>query len=146
MKRFNCAALSLVVYLSLVTASAWADGPEPVVFYAMGDMPYAPAEDKLLPQQLAELPNDAEFVVHVGDIKQGSTACDEAVYLKVHGMLRKTVAPTFIIPGDNEWNDCADPDEAWQLWLQHFMRFDQYWQHRLGVFRQLTRGSVTLCL
>ncbi len=108
-----------------------------VTFYAMGDVPYKPEEDTLLPRQIAEIPKDAEFVIHVGDIKTGSSACDEAVYKKVSGMLRKTAAPVFIIPGDNEWNDCTNPAQAWEFWEQYFMRFDRQWNHHLPVFRQL---------
>ncbi|MBL4885596.1 MAG: hypothetical protein JKY95_13820, partial [Planctomycetaceae bacterium] len=108
-----------------------------VTFYAMGDVPYAPEEDVLLPGQIKQIPNDAEFVIHVGDIKGGGAACDEAVYKKVSGMLNKTKAPVFIIPGDNEWNDCKDPVQAWKYWDQYFMRFDNNWNHRLPVFRQV---------
>jgi hypothetical protein len=110
-----------------------------VTFYAMGDVPYAPAEDVLLPQQIAELPQDAEFVIHVGDIKSGKPPCNEAVYNKVFGMLSQSAAPVFIIPGDNEWNDCLlpDPEQAWKYWDKYFMRFDRRWQHGLPVFRQL---------
>jgi len=112
-----------------------------VTFFAMGDVPYAPEEDLLLPQQIAELPQEAEFVVHVGDIKTGKTQCLEAVYAKVAGMLGKASRPVFIIPGDNEWNDCIipGPTEAWTYWEQYFMRFDRRWQHDLPVFRQLVR-------
>ncbi|MDF1744016.1 MAG: hypothetical protein P1V19_09975 [Gimesia sp.] len=110
-----------------------------VTFYAMGDVPYKPEEDTLLPRQIAELPKDAEFVIHVGDIKGGKAACDEAVYQKVSGMLSQSRAPVFIIPGDNEWNDCMNPDQAWQFWDQYFMRFDRRWRHTLPVFRQLER-------
>lgn len=110
-----------------------------VTFYAMGDVPYAPKEDKILPRQIAKLPADAEFIMHVGDIKTGKTACDEAVYIKVAAMLAASKTPLFIIPGDNEWNDCANPAQAWKYWVKHFMRFDQRWQHRLPVFRQLER-------
>lgn len=110
-----------------------------VTFYAMGDVPYAPEEDTLLPRQIAELPGDAEFVIHVGDIKGGAAPCDEAVYNKVFGMLSQSKPPIFIIPGDNEWNDCTDPAQAWKYWDKYFMRFDRHWQHGLPVFRQLER-------
>lgn len=110
-----------------------------VVFYAMGDVPYAPAEDERLPRQIEEIPGDAEFVVHVGDIKSGSMPCDESVYNKVFAMLAQSKAPVFIIPGDNEWNDCGDPEQAWHLWEKYFKRFDRRWSHRLPVFRQLER-------
>ena len=110
-----------------------------IVFGAMGDVPYAPKEDVLLPKQVASLPAAMKFVIHVGDIKSGATACDEAVYIKVSGMLSKAAMPVFIIPGDNEWNDCKDPASAWKFWHSYFMRFDQRWKHQFGVFRQLER-------
>lgn len=110
-----------------------------VTFYVMGDVPYKPAEDIQLPKQISGLPDDAEFVVHVGDIKTGSTPCNEGVYVKVAGMLAKSKVPVFIIPGDNEWNDCANPTEAWKFWDQYFMRFDRRWQHSFRIFRQLER-------
>ncbi len=109
------------------------------VFYAMGDVPYAPAEDEQLPRQIEEIPRDAEFVVHVGDIKAGSMPCDESIYNKVFAMLAQSEAPVFIIPGDNEWNDCGDPEQAWDLWQKYFRRFDRRWSHRLPVYRQLER-------
>lgn len=108
-----------------------------ITFYAMGDVPYKPEEDRLLPQQIAELPDDGLFVIHVGDIKGGSAPCDEAVFQKVSGMLSKSRTPVFIIPGDNEWNDCTDPAQAWTFWNQYFRRFDRRWEHDLPVFRQI---------
>ena len=112
-----------------------------VVFCAMGDVPYSPEEDLLLPKQIAALPQDADFVVHVGDIKAGAPPCDEAVYRKVAGILGRSAHPVFIIPGDNEWNDCVDPDpdQAWKYWSTHFMRFERRWKHDLRLFRQVER-------
>lgn len=139
----------LIILLTLVSFPAKTPADEPVAqeihsritFCAMGDVPYDPAEDTLLPIQIAELPKETEFVVHVGDIKRGAPPCDEEIYVKVSDMLSKAVPPLFIIPGDNEWNDCVAPDpaQAWTYWRTHFMRFDQRWPHRLPVFRQLQR-------
>jgi hypothetical protein len=120
-------------------SSAVGESDVQVTFYAMGDVPYAPGEDVLLPKQIENLPDDAEFVIHVGDIKRGSPLCAEGIYKKVAGMLSKSVPPVFIIPGDNEWNDCIDPDQAWVYWNRHFMKFDERWQHRLSVSRQKIR-------
>ncbi len=131
--------LTAFVIISSVNAAEQPDRSKKslVTFYAMGDVPYQPEEDELLPRQIAELPKDAEFVVHVGDIKGGAAPCDEAVYSKVAGMLGRSVAPVFIIPGDNEWNDCTDPAQAWTYWNQYFSRFDRHWSHRFPLFRQL---------
>ena len=139
---------SKTIFLSLLLLSTTSepitaqDQPTALVtFYAMGDVPYAPAEDLKLPQQITDLPTDAEFVIHVGDIKRGAAPCDENVYQKVSGMLSKSKSPVFIIPGDNEWNDCTDPNQAWQYWNQYFMRFDQQWHHQLPVFRQVEQEA-----
>ncbi len=127
----------LLLLLTFLAADAVADDPKPLVrFAAMGDVPYAPEEDILLPKQIAELPAEAEFLIHVGDIKRGSVDCTEDIYAKVAGMLGKSKPPAFIVPGDNEWNDCADPDSAWELWKKHFMHFDAKWKHGLNVARQ----------
>lgn len=144
--QFKTLPAGLLLILFFVSIAVGQNQPEPddqtksgVTFYVMGDVPYKPAEDVLLPQQMTEIPDDAEFVIHVGDIKGGASPCDEAVYRKVFGMLRKSKKPVFIIPGDNEWNDCTHPDQAWRLWEQYFMRFDRHWQHQLPVIRQWER-------
>jgi hypothetical protein len=110
-----------------------------VVFMAMGDVPYLPTEFITLPKQLEALPKDAAFVIHVGDIKTSVVPCSDALYKSVAGILAKSPLPLFIIPGDNEWNDCADPDAAWKLWEKHFLRFDQRWTHGFAVARQEER-------
>ncbi len=110
-----------------------------VSFYAMADVPYNRGDDKRLPQQIAALPVDGRFVVHLGDIKRGRVACDEPVYGKVAAMLRQSALPVFIVPGDNEWNDCDKPAQGWAFWQQYFSNFDQHWSHRLPVRRQAGR-------
>lgn len=110
-----------------------------VTFYAMGDVPYTTDEDEKLVKQIADIPKDAEFVIHVGDIKRGLPLCNEAVYQKVSTILGRSVPPVFIIPGDNEWNDCLIPTQAWKYWDQYFMKFDGHWQHELAVSRQQQR-------
>ncbi|MBT6846406.1 MAG: hypothetical protein HOA14_03205, partial [Planctomycetaceae bacterium] len=115
--------------------------PAPVAFYAMGDVPYAPEEDLLLPKQIENLPTDGQFLIHVGDIKNGATPCDESVYTKVASMLGKSKLPTFIIPGDNEWNDCENPAQGWKYWQKHFNNFDTKWKYDFVVNRQKVRNE-----
>jgi hypothetical protein len=75
-------------------------------------------------------------MLHVGDIKSGATPCDEEVYDRVSGFLKKLKVPTFIVPGDNEWNDCSDPAAAWEFWIQYFAEFDKNWSYQPEVLRQ----------
>jgi len=117
------------------------DQSSTVTFFAMGDVPYAPEEDLLLPKQIANLPTDGQFLIHVGDIKNGTTPCDEAVYVKVASMLGKSKLPTFIIPGDNEWNDCENPAQGWKYWRKHFNNFDTKWKYDFVVNRQKIRNE-----
>lgn len=111
------------------------DSSELISFCVMGDVPYLPFEDEILPRQIAEMPDDIAFAIHVGDIKAGGTPCDPPVYEKVAAMLGKSKSPMFILPGDNEWNDCADPTAAWDRWIQNFDRFDERWEKPFEVAR-----------
>jgi hypothetical protein len=112
-----------------------------VTFSAMGDVPYTVEEESLLRRQIRSIPRASEFVIHVGDIqarvKEGN--CGEEQFRKVAKILSRSPRPLFIIPGDNEYNDCPNPDEAWSFWVKHFMRFDQRWPHHFRIFRQLER-------
>jgi hypothetical protein len=47
-----------------------------------------------------------EFVVHVGDVKDGGTSCADEELGKVHAMHREFNAPFVLTPGDNDWFDC----------------------------------------
>ncbi len=111
----------------------------PFNFSVMGDVPYGEQELALLVRQVDELPRTSAFVIHLGDIKDGTTPCDEAVYARVSGVLRRSVQPTFIIPGDNEWNDCDRPKQAWRFWTKHFLKLDEHWKQTFTVTRQKSR-------
>ncbi|MBT5018766.1 metallophosphoesterase [bacterium] len=140
LRSYLLLALSLLACGNTCVAEEQDSPRKNIVFYAMGDVPYAPEEDQLLPIQIAEIPEEeAAFVVHLGDIKRGLPPCHDSIYEKVDKMLQESKHPVFIIPGDNEWNDCLFPAEAWKNWERHFMRFEQNWQHQLPVFRQLSR-------
>jgi hypothetical protein len=107
----------------------------------MGDVPYGSGDIPTLDAQIQNhnAKSDSRFMVHLGDIKTGASACDEAVYLSVAAQLRALEVPTFIIPGDNEWNDCDDPDQAWGFWDATFMGFDDHWPGAPVVERQAER-------
>jgi len=110
-------------------------------FTAMGDVPYAFFENVILAGQIRDLPAEAAFAIHVGDIKRGAVPCEEPVYATVAGILAKSKLPMFIIPGDNEWNDCPDAEAAWKLWVKHFDQFERRWEHDFSVSRQPERSE-----
>ncbi|MBK1644919.1 hypothetical protein CKO25_09700 [Thiocapsa imhoffii] len=90
--------------LWLATASA---ASTPVRFFALGDVPYFRAETPqmidLLDQAVAE---GAPFLIHVGDIKAGSTPCTDENLHEIAAIFRRQPVPVVYTPGDNEWTDC----------------------------------------
>jgi hypothetical protein len=115
----------------------------PVVFSVMGDIPYTAAEEPVLQAQIAKhnALSPSKFMVHLGDIKSGSDPCVEPVYSNVASLLHALTVPTFMVLGDNEWNDCTNPDEAWGFWVAHFGHFEKYWAKAPVVARQAVRDE-----
>jgi len=137
-----CGLMFWGAVVALLPQPGCAESPhQPFTFAVMGDVPYAENEFGLLKKQLLELPARAEFVFHVGDIKAGAPPCTESIFIRVASVLRESQKPVFVLPGDNEWNDCIvpTPDVAWGYWTKHFLRFDRQWNHQLPVRRQLSR-------
>lgn len=80
-------------------------------FFAIGDMPYHVPEDfERLDRVIASLNRENPvFTVHVGDIKSGSSPCDDSYFNTLHDYFLKFQHPLFYTPGDNEWTDCHRP-------------------------------------
>ena len=127
------ASCLIIVFLEL-TAVAYAEQTL-ITFSAMGDTPYSVMDARKLQHQLTTLNPNSEFVIHLGDIKTGITACSESWYQQVADILAQSPKRLFIIPGDNEWNDCFDPEEGWTLWTKYFLHFDKQWSGSFQVVR-----------
>ena len=97
---------------------------KPIVFSAIGDVPYSEEVVKELDKSIAEHNKSSEssFIIHLGDIKPGSKPCEEQIYRDVSNQLKKSNLPVYIIPGDNEWNDCSNPNQAFSLWTKYLYR------------------------
>ncbi len=122
------------------------DGPDPVTppftFRAIADLPYNATQLAQLLDQLPNLNADEQFVVHLGDIKAGADrGCEESYYQTTHDALLTAPVPAYIIPGDNEWNDCDDMAAAWALWDQYFGDFEQNYTDGPTVIRQTVRSE-----
>ncbi len=74
-----------------------------------GDLPYSAAQETTgLPNLFADM-NAAKlkFVVHDGDLKQGSnSACDDALYFRALGWFNALNTAAMFTTGDNDWTDC----------------------------------------
>jgi hypothetical protein len=105
--RNSIQRLALVLAVGLMSLA----GPalaEPLRFFAMGDAPYSEWEFMQLEGLLADV-GDAgpAFVIHVGDIKSGSSVCTDTYIARIAELFRGVPAPVAYTPGDNEWTDCG---------------------------------------
>lgn len=126
-------------FLLLLTTAAPA---APLTFSATGCGPYAPKEEPLLEKYLDLVAKDGKsaFLLHLGDIVHGTKKdWPEEQFAKVATILRASKTPVFIVPGDNEWNDQDDPDQAWSFWVKHFMNFEKHFPDAPKVQRQRER-------
>lgn len=99
MKR--CLAALLLGWAALAGAETWR-------FALIGDTPYSDSERRELPRMLdAIAESHVDFVVHVGDIKNGQSRCDDAVFKDRQQLFDGNPAPFIFVPGDNEWSDCG---------------------------------------
>lgn len=84
------------------------------VFALFGDIPYSAHEVEALRLIIDEMNRDDElaFVVHDGDIKSGSSKCDDRTFLDRKADFEASRHPFILIPGDNEWTDCHRPSNG----------------------------------
>jgi hypothetical protein len=68
-----------------------------------------------------------KFILHVGDIKSGQTACTSQSYSDVADIFThasNTVyydpRDVFFLVGDNEWSDCPSLPIAFMRWMNNF--------------------------
>jgi hypothetical protein len=87
---------------------AHADSGPAVTFALIGDTPYGDAQQAAFPGLVASVDADADvrFVLHAGDVKSGSTPCDDARFATLAGLFGTFDDPFVLTPGDNEWTDC----------------------------------------
>lgn len=99
--------LRRLLVLGLGLLSAWVAAAEPRGFALFGDTPYSHWEREQLPAMLAAMDSEGmAFAVHAGDIKSGSSACSDEVFLDILGVFQAAPLPLVYVPGDNEWTDC----------------------------------------
>jgi hypothetical protein len=107
-----------------VTACA-APAPVPanadVVFGVLGDAPYNDGEierlDAVIDRMNAE---KLRFVVHLGDIGGSESACTDDWLRERKRQFERIRHPFLLVPGDNEWSDCANPIYRLRSWRMHF--------------------------
>jgi VCBS repeat-containing protein len=113
----------------------------PIIFSVTGDIPYTSDEISVFQVQIDEhdLYSPSEFLVHVGDIKSGGGTCSESYYSTAENILKSSVVPCFIVPGDNETTDCSNTSQAWSYWTKHLLGIEKNWPCTPPVERQSSR-------
>jgi hypothetical protein len=81
----------------------------------IGDTPYSTFQIQHFPQDIGEINADPDVsrVIHLGDIKSGSTRCDTVDsdpntgdFMQIKSDFDLFADPLVYTPGDNEWTDC----------------------------------------
>jgi hypothetical protein len=77
----------------------------------LADTPYGAAQRPLFGAMIDDVNADAKVrrVVHLGDLKSGSTPCSNDYLQPVLDQLARLEDPLVYTPGDNEWTDCHRP-------------------------------------
>lgn len=84
--------------------------PAALTFAVWGDAPYSARERDMALDMLAEqAARSLAFSLHVGDLKDGSAPCDDAVYADRRALLEQSAHPLVLLAGDNDWMDCSRP-------------------------------------
>ena len=82
--------------------------PQRFEFGAIGDQHYGAAGIAKWPALQSSINRSTalQFVVHTGDIKSGSTLCDNPMFANRRQAFDAFEMPLILTPGDNEWTDC----------------------------------------
>jgi len=110
-------ALTLAAALLAVPGTAVASGhggqhhdhghADRSTFAVIGDIPYGADQLAAFPGWIDQInAADPDLTFHVGDIKNGSTRCDDAYYRVIRADFDRFENPLVYTPGDNEWTDC----------------------------------------
>jgi hypothetical protein len=144
-----------LVPLTLLAFAGAAAG-ESVIFSAMGCGPYTPPDRPAAAFYVQQENREhiSEFMVHLGDVFKSPLVKKaesgeplppdkmptEAEYRQTADLLTTgNTIPTWIVPGDNEWNDLEDPAQGWQWWQKYYSKFEERFQPSWKTERQPDR-------
>jgi hypothetical protein len=101
--------LAFALAIGFATSHASEAYESPVYSFALwGDMPYAKANDNpKIPALIKDInASGVAFSLYDGDIKDGSSLCENSQYTNAISRFNTFKKPMVYIPGDNEWTDC----------------------------------------
>ncbi len=113
LQRLTPVAAALTLAGVLGMAPAGAGTPENrsanrTTVAVIGDVPYGAAQEANFDELISTVNTDprVRLVMHVGDIKSGSTTCTDERFAAVRAAFDPFADPVVYTPGDNEWTDC----------------------------------------
>jgi hypothetical protein len=120
-------------------------------FGVMGDTPYGDGEVRRLDALIGDMNREPlAFVVHVGDIGSGGSGCDDAWLQARKQQFARVRHKMVVIPGDNEWVDCRDPQARLAAWRTLFCEVPLEVERQGGEFcehlRWLAAGFMFVTL
>ncbi|MBC7938303.1 MAG: hypothetical protein H7Z19_00840 [Chitinophagaceae bacterium] len=121
-------ALALVVLAGALQVQAAGEiQAAPYSFALIGDVPYGLTEEPQFDRVIAEInaTRSVRFIVHSGDVKQGSERCDDAVLQRRFDQFQKFERAFIVTPGDNDWTDCHRANNGSYLPTERLTRFRQ---------------------
>jgi hypothetical protein len=147
-------ALSALALTAAGAAAVPADAASPAPGYSfavIGDVPYGEDQIAAFPGWIRQINADpaVRAVVHVGDIKNGSSVCSDDYFSMIRADFDTFEDPLVYTPGDNEWTDCHRANNGAYNPLERLAKvretfFDQpgrtLGQHPMKVSSQAGRG------
>lgn len=107
-----------------------------VTFYVTSDVPLHSVRDDAFMEDLNDLSWTAEFLVHLGDIQLAeNTQCKAERYTEVAAILKRCPILVLVVPGEEDWANCPDQQEAWGHWVDNFLQFEKFQNHDLEIVR-----------
>ena len=119
-----------------------------LTFFVLGDIPYNRFQRTLLQQQIQNIKtlqltgkDSSQFIVHVGDLMSSNNGCSENDYKAINKMFTEnSPIPVLTVPGDNEWNDCPNPTEAWERFDKNLIGLEKQWKN--NTFHSIVERST----
>jgi hypothetical protein len=138
MQALRSAVAGILVALPLVACAqpVLVDAAQARASFALlGDVPYGQAEEPKFDRVIDAIhANPAvRFVVHTGDVKQGSERCDDAVFARRFAQYQRFAVGFVVTPGDNDWTDCHRTNNGGYLPTERLVRFRQVFYPQPGL-------------
>lgn len=107
----------------------------PIDLAVIGDAPYGAVATERFPELIERINRDPKVrrVIHLGDIKSGSTPCSDEWYDFIATGFATFTDPLVYTPGDNEWTDCHRANNGGYDPLERLDRIREVFFNEPGV-------------